>query len=249
VNSPGRRCIGASIARDSVKRLVAGRGTFVDDVVLPRMLHAAFARSPFAHARITRIDASKAARNPGIAVVLTGKELEPHVSGWQGVLGHIPALHRFAERDVSRVPALAADLVNHKVAVIFTDTTLSALAVKAATTSIPIVFAIGADPVKSGLVTSLNRPGGDVTGVSFFTNQMEAKRLGLLHEVAPKVELVAALLNGNNPFVDNQTKDLEEASHALDLKLLIGRAGNEHEITNAFTNVRAATGWGAARGR
>jgi putative tryptophan/tyrosine transport system substrate-binding protein len=143
--------------------------------------------------------------------------------------------YRFAERDVSRLPALAADLVNRKVAVIFTDTTLSALAVKAATSSIPIVFAIGADPVKSGLVTSLNRPGGNVTGVSFFTSQMEAKRLGLLHEVAPKVELIAALLNGNNPFVDNQTKDLEEASHALDLKLLIGRAGNKHEITNAFT--------------
>jgi putative ABC transport system substrate-binding protein len=143
--------------------------------------------------------------------------------------------YRFAEQNVSRLPALAADLVNRKVAVIFTDTTLSALAVKAATSSIPIVFAIGADPVKSGLVTSLNRPGGNVTGVSFFTSQMEAKRLGLLHEVAPKVELIAALLNGNNPFVDNQTKDLEEASHALDLKLLIGRAGNEHEITNAFT--------------
>jgi ABC-type uncharacterized transport system substrate-binding protein len=142
--------------------------------------------------------------------------------------------YRFAERDVSRLPALAADLVNRKVAVIFTDTTLSALAVKAATSSIPIVFAIGADPVKSGLVTSLNRPGGNVTGVSFFTNQMEAKRLGLLHEVAPKVEVIAALLNGNNPFVDNQTKDLEEASHARDLKLLIGRASNEHEITNAF---------------
>jgi putative ABC transport system substrate-binding protein len=143
--------------------------------------------------------------------------------------------YRFAERDVSRLPALVADLVNRKVAVIFTDTTLSALAVKAATSSIPVVFAIGADPVKSGLVTSLNRPGGNVTGVSFFTNQMEAKRLGLLHEVAPKVELIAALLNGNNPFVDNQAKDLEEASHTLDLKLLIGRAGNEHEITNAFT--------------
>jgi putative tryptophan/tyrosine transport system substrate-binding protein len=143
--------------------------------------------------------------------------------------------YRFAERDVSRLPALGADLVDRKVTVIFTDTTMSALAIKAATSSIPIVFAIGSDPVKSGLVTSLNRPGGNVTGVSFFTNQMEAKRLGLLHEVAPRAELIAALLNGNNPFVDNQTKDLEEASLALGLKLLIGRAGNEHEITNAFT--------------
>jgi putative tryptophan/tyrosine transport system substrate-binding protein len=117
-------------------------------------------------------------------------------------------LNSFAERDVNRLPTLAADLVNRRVTVLFTDTTVSALAIKAATSSIPIVFAIGSDPVKSGLVTSLNRPGGNVTGVSFFTNQMEGKRLGLLHEVAPKVELIAALLNGNNPFADNQTKDL-----------------------------------------
>ena len=132
------------------------------------------------------------------------------------------------------MPALAADLINRKVAVIFTDTTLSALAIKAATSSIPIVFAIGADPVKSGLVTRLNRPGGNVTGVSFFTNQMEAKRLGLLHEVTPQVELIAALLNGNNPFVDNQTNDLQQASRALGLELLIERASNEQEINAAF---------------
>src|SRR5438105_12682014 len=75
--------------------------------------------------------------------------------------------YRFAERDIARLPALAADLVARKVAVIFTDTTVSALAIKAATSSIPIVFAIGSDPVRSGLVTSLNRPGGNVTGVSF----------------------------------------------------------------------------------
>jgi putative tryptophan/tyrosine transport system substrate-binding protein len=79
----------------------------------------------------------------------------------------------------------------------------------------PIVFAIGGDPVKSGLVTSLNRPGGYLTGVSFFTNQMEAKRLGLLHEFVPKVDLVAVLLNPNNPFFDNQSNDLGEASRAL----------------------------------
>src|SRR5215831_17883476 len=105
--------------------------------------------------------------------------------------------YRFAEREVRRLPGLAAELVARKVTVVFTDTTVSALAIKAATSTIPIVFAIGADPVKSGLVASLNRPGGNFTGVSFFTNQMEAKRLGLLHELVPKVDLIAALLNPN----------------------------------------------------
>jgi putative ABC transport system substrate-binding protein len=96
-------------------------------------------------------------------------------------------------------PALAAELVSRNATVIFTATTVSAVAAKAATSTIPVVFAIGSDPVKSGLVTSLNRPGGNLTGVSFFTNQMEAKRLALLHEIAPNVNLVAVLLNPNNP--------------------------------------------------
>jgi putative ABC transport system substrate-binding protein len=95
--------------------------------------------------------------------------------------------YRFAERDVGRLPALAAELVNRQVTVVFTGTTVSALALKAATSTIPIVFAIGTDPVKLGLVVSLNRPGGNLTGVSFFTNQMEAKRLGLLHELVPRL--------------------------------------------------------------
>ena len=142
--------------------------------------------------------------------------------------------YRFAERDVSRLPSLASELVRRNVAVIFTGTTVSAIAAKAATSTIPIVFAIGADPVKSGLVTSLNRPGGNLTGISFFTNQMEAKRLGLLHEVVPKVELVAVLLNPNNPFFNTQLSDLDEASRALNLKIHIERANNEHEIGRAF---------------
>jgi len=140
----------------------------------------------------------------------------------------------FAERDISRLPALAAELVARKVTVVFTGTTVSALAMKAATSTMPIVFAIGADPVKSGLVTSLNRPGGYLTGVSFFTNQMEAKRLGLLHEFVPKVDLVAVLLNPNNPFFDNQSNDLGEASRALGLKIHVERASSVHEIDRAF---------------
>jgi len=143
--------------------------------------------------------------------------------------------YRFAERDVSRLPQLAAELVRTNVAVIFTGTTVSAVAAKAATLTIPIVFAIGADPVKSGLVASLNQPGGNLTGVSFFTNQMESKRLGLLHEIAPKAELIGVLFNPNNPFFDNQTKDVESSSRALGLKIDIKRASNEHDIAVAFS--------------
>jgi putative tryptophan/tyrosine transport system substrate-binding protein len=142
--------------------------------------------------------------------------------------------YRFAERDVGRLPALAAELVGRNVTVIFTGTTVSALAAKVATSTIPVVFAIGADPVKSGLVASLNQPGGNLTGLSFFTNQMESKRLGLLHEIAPKADLVGVLLNPNNPFFDNQVKDVAVASRALGLKIDVKRASNERDITAAF---------------
>jgi ABC-type uncharacterized transport system substrate-binding protein len=142
--------------------------------------------------------------------------------------------YRFAERDISRLPALAAELVSRNVTVIFTATTVSAVAAMAAASTIPVVFAIGADPVKSGLVTSLNRPGGNLTGISFFTNQMEAKRLALLHEIAPNVDLVAVLLNPNNPFFNNQLSDVNEASRALNLKIHIERASNEQDIARAF---------------
>ena len=142
--------------------------------------------------------------------------------------------YRFAERDVGRLPALAAELVGRNVTVIFTGTTVSALAAKVATSTIPVVFAIGADPVKSGLVASLNQPGGNLTGLSFFTNQMESKRLGLLHEIAPKADLVGVLLNPNNPFFDNQVKDVEVASRTLGLKIDVKRASNERDITAAF---------------
>lgn len=142
--------------------------------------------------------------------------------------------YRFAERDVSRLPALAAELVRRKVTAVFTGTTVSALALRAATATIPIVFLIGADPVNTGLVASLNRPGGNLTGVSFFTNQMEPKRLGLLHELVPKVDLIAVLLNPNNPFFDNQLRELGEASRALGLKIHVERASSETDIATAF---------------
>jgi putative ABC transport system substrate-binding protein len=143
---------------------------------------------------------------------------------------------RFAEGDVTRLPALASELARHNITVAFTGTTISAQALQAATSTIPIVFAIGADPIKSGLAASLNHPGSNLTGVSFFTNQMESKRLGLLHELVPKVDLIAVLLNPSNPFFQNQSADLSEASRSLGLRIQIERASSEGEVAKAFAS-------------
>jgi putative tryptophan/tyrosine transport system substrate-binding protein len=140
---------------------------------------------------------------------------------------------RFAGGDVSRLPALASELASRS-SLLFTGTTAAAIAAKKATSTLPIVFAIGADPTKSGLVERLNRPGGNITGITFFTNQMEGKRLGLLREVAPKADPVAVLLNSNNPFFEAQRIDLEAASQALGVKILLERASNDREIAAAF---------------
>jgi putative ABC transport system substrate-binding protein len=140
----------------------------------------------------------------------------------------------FAESDVSRLPVLADELVRRKVMVAFTGTTVATLAIKAATSTIPVVFVIGSDPVNLGLVASLNHPGGNLTGVSFLIMQVEAKRLGLLHEFAPKADLIGVLLNANNPFFENQSHELNEASRELSLKIQIEPASNERDIATAF---------------
>ena len=103
--------------------------------------------------------------------------------------------YRWAEGQYDRLPALAVDLVQRKVAVIAATSALAALTAKAATSTVPIVFIIGADPVRTGLVASLNRPGGNVTGVTFTTVDLTSKRLGQLHELVPKAELIGVLLD------------------------------------------------------
>ena len=142
--------------------------------------------------------------------------------------------YRFADGQNDRLPALAADLVNRQVAVLVAGANAAALAAKTATTTIPVVFAIGGDPVKLGLVASLNRPGSNVTGVTFFANQMETKRLGLLHELVPSASVVAVLVNPSQPAVAEQRDEVTEAARVLGLKIHVVHAGNERELETAF---------------
>jgi putative tryptophan/tyrosine transport system substrate-binding protein len=147
--------------------------------------------------------------------------------------------YRWADGQYERLPSLAADLVRRKVAVIVASGgTPASLAAKAATKTIPIVFATGFDPVKLGLVASLNRPGGNVTGVNQFVSQMEGKRLGLLRELVPSAALIAVLLNPNNPPSATQLKDIQEAARALGQQIHILHASSEAELEAAFATAR-----------
>src|SRR5438105_4814179 len=124
--------------------------------------------------------------------------------------------YRWAEGRNDRLPGLARDLVRHQVAVIVaTGGGTSALAAKAATTQIPIVFSAASDPVQLGLVASLNRPGGNATGVFVLANSLEAKRLGLLHEMVPKAVAIAMLVNPQAPGAENQLAEAEAAARTL----------------------------------
>jgi putative ABC transport system substrate-binding protein len=120
------------------------------------------------------------------------------------------------------------------VAVIVAGPVSAALAAKAATTTVPIVFTIGGDPVHSGLVTSLNRPGGNVTGVSFFTSALEPKRLELLREVNPNAGLIAMLVNLKSPDSETQVRDVQAAAHAIRQQIVVLNASSEHDIETAF---------------
>ena len=142
--------------------------------------------------------------------------------------------YRWAENRYDRLPALAADLVRRRVAAIFAGSGVAAQAAKAATTTIPIVFAGGIDPVQLGLVASLNRPGGNVTGASFFSNAIEPKRLGLLRAVVPRASVFAALINPDNASAGRQSKELNEAAHALGFNLNIAYARNAADFELAF---------------
>jgi putative ABC transport system substrate-binding protein len=146
--------------------------------------------------------------------------------------------YRWADSQNDRLPALAADLVRRQVTLIFSGgVTAGPLAAKAATSKIPIVFMIGGDPVNVGLVASLGRPEGNVTGVTSFGHGTVTKRLELLHELVPKATTIAALVNPNNPNTPGDLKDLQQAAATFGLQLSAVNAANDSDFDTAFASV------------
>jgi ABC-type uncharacterized transport system substrate-binding protein len=144
---------------------------------------------------------------------------------------------RWAEGKFDRLPGLASDLAQRRVAVIVTTGTTSALAAKAATTTIPLVFLGADDPVKHGLVASLNRPGGNVTGLNVLTSELTGKRLELARELVPAVAVVAVLINPKSPEAEPQLRDVQTAARAIGQQIDILNASSEGEVDTAFSTL------------
>ena len=145
--------------------------------------------------------------------------------------------YRWMTDSYDPLPAMAADLVQRQVAVICAFGPPAVLAAKAATTSLPIVFVTGADPIKFGFVASFNRPGGNITGIWVVTAVLAQKRLELLHELVPKAELFALLVNPTSPVAEPQTRDAQGAAQALGLKLRVLRAATENDFDQVFATL------------
>ena len=146
--------------------------------------------------------------------------------------------YRWADYQYDRLPALAAELVQRRVAAIFTTgSVVSAIAAKAATSTIPVVFAHGSDPVRYGLVASLNRPGGNVTGVTFYNSALGPKRIELLRELVPKAAVIAVLVNPRNPNAEPDSKEIAEAGRSIGVRIEIVHASSEDELGEAFARL------------
>jgi len=190
------------------------------------------------------------AQQPGIPVIgllgsATAREWAPSVAAFLGGLSEagfpegrdVAIEYRWAENQYDRLPSLVVELIHQQVSVIAALTTPSAIAAKAVTTTIPIVFTTIADPVQIGLVVSLNRPGGNLTGVTFLNVEIVPKMLELLHEVVPTATTMAALVNPTNPNADTWSTSLQVAARALGLELNVLRASTERDIDRAFATL------------
>jgi putative ABC transport system substrate-binding protein len=160
--------------------------------------------------------------------------IEAGISGGSG----ITIENRWAEGQYDRLPALAADLVNHRASIIVAFYLVAARAAKATTQTVPIVFVTGSDPVGAGLVSSLNRPMSNLTGVAFMFTRLGEKNLATLHELVPNAVVMGALVNPNNPNAEPQARDLQAAARTLGLQLVILAAGNDREIDSIFATLR-----------
>ena len=150
---------------------------------------------------------------------------------------NITVEYGWAEGHFDRLPSLAADLVHRQVTAIAATTTPGALAAKGTGTTIPIIFETAGDPIKLGLVKSLNHPGDNVTGVTQLSSELISKLLGLLHELRPTAKLVGLLVDRADPRADAQAADMQEAARGLNLQIHILNASNEDEIDRAFANI------------
>ena len=147
------------------------------------------------------------------------------------IAGHNLAIEfRWAEGQYARLPEMAADLVQHKVAVIVATGITATRAAKAATSTIPIVFNTGGDPIKFGLVRSLSKPGQNVTGVASLGKVLVAKQLEILHELVPQADTIAFLVNPNNAVADLDTSDVQAAANTLGRKLVVVKAGTKDDL-------------------
>jgi putative ABC transport system substrate-binding protein len=145
--------------------------------------------------------------------------------------------YRWAEGRNDRLPALAAELIARQVAVMVVTSNSGALAAKAATSSIPIVFSVGGDPVKLGLVASFNRPGSNLTGIAVLTDVLIKKRLELLHELVPDASVIAVLFNPSNPDIETRLRDVQAAALAIGQQIHVLMASTAGEIDNAFATL------------
>jgi putative ABC transport system substrate-binding protein len=169
---------------------------------------------------------------PQIATFRDGLKESGYVEGQ-----NVEVEYRFAEGQFDRMSELAAGLVRRQVDVIVVTSNPGALAAKQATATIPVIFAVGGDPVKLGLVASLNRPGGNMTGLYFFTTALQAKRLGLLNEMVPKATIMAVLVNPNYSGAENQLRDVQEATLRLGVQLVVLRANTDSDLGDAFATL------------
>jgi putative tryptophan/tyrosine transport system substrate-binding protein len=213
------------------RNLIAG--LVITTVTWPLAAHAQQPAMPV----VGFLGVTSAGSQPYLAAFRQGLSETGYVEGQSVVIEY-----RWAEDQYNRLPELTADLIRHHVNVIVTMfTTSAALAAKATTTTIPIVFSIGDDPVKHGLVASLSRPGGNATGINFFSSEVTAKRLGLLRELLPKAARIGVLVNPTNAEITEKTvKDVNVAADAVGLQIQLLNASNGNEIDAAFTSLASS---------